>query len=192
MSLAKKSYGEKLEVIKTKKSDLNDVLCIEKEAFGADEGPVIVNLVNGLLNDPTAMPILSLMAINNAKAVGHILFTKALITNSSFPVKAVILAPLAVIPEAQKKGVGGELIKEGLNHLKERGVQLVFVLGHPEYYPRFGFKTAGLLGFEAPYPIPEKNANAWMVQELQSGIIGKVTGKVQCSDVLNHPEYWRE
>ena len=181
-----------MEITKTRELDLNKVLHIEKEAFGADKGSEIADLVHGLLNDPTAMPLLSLMAINNNKAVGHILFTKALVAKSNSSLKAVILAPLAIIPEAQTQGIGGELIKEGLKQLRESGVELVFVLGHPEYYPRHGFKTAGILGFEAPYPIPEEHADAWMVQELQPGVIGRVSGKVQCSDVLNQPQHWRE
>ncbi len=57
---------------------------------------------------------------------------------------------------------------------------------------RSTFKPAGALGYEAPYHIPEEHANAWMVQELSSGVIGRVGGKVQCSDVLNQPEHWRE
>jgi putative acetyltransferase len=76
--------------------------------------------------------------------------------------------------------------------LSESGVDLVFVLGYPEYYLRHGFKTAGILSFDAPYPIPEEHADAWMVQELRSGVIGSVSGKVQCSDVLNQPEHWHE
>jgi putative acetyltransferase len=66
---------------------------------------------------------------------------------------------------------------------------LTFVLGHPEYYPRHGFKKASILGFDVPYPIPQEHADAWMVQELRSGVIGNVSGKVQCSDVLNQPEH---
>jgi putative acetyltransferase len=61
-----------------------------------------------------------------------------------------------------------------------------------EYYPRFGFKPAGSLGFEAPYPIPDEHANAWMVQELHPGVIGNVSGNLICADVLNQPEHWRE
>ena len=104
----------------------------------------------------------------------------------------MILAPLAVIPDKQSRGVGGRLIREGLRLLSESGVELVFVLGHPEYYPRHGFKPAGALGFEAPYSIPDEHADAWMVQELCPGVIGRVSGKVMCADVLNQPEHWRE
>jgi len=76
--------------------------------------------------------------------------------------------------------------------LEVSGVDLVFVLGHPEYYPRFGFETAGRLGFEAPYPIPEKHADAWMVQELKNGMVSENQGKILCADSLNSPDHWRE
>ena len=181
-----------LIIRKSTESDLNYVLDVEAQAFGNEEGPKIVDLVNGLLFDPTAIPLLSLMAVNDDRAIGHILFTNARISSSKKSISAAILAPLAVIPDAQSQGVGGQLIEEGLRLLSESGVELVFVLGHPDYYPRHGFKPAGALGFEAPYPIPDKNANAWMVQELRTGAIDSVSGKVICADALNQPEHWRE
>ena len=173
-------------------SDLSKVLQVERQAFSDDQGPEIVDLVKGLLSDPSARPLLSLLAEDNGRALGHILFTRAQITNFIDSVSAVILAPLAVIPERQSRGIGGRLIKEGLRRLSASGVELVFVLGHPEYYPRHGFKPAGELGFEATYPIPDEHADAWMVQALQPGVIGKVSGRVICADALNHPEHWRE
>ena len=181
-----------MKIRKSTESDLKDVLDVETQAFGNEKGPEIVGLVNGLLVDPTAMPLLSLLAVNDDQAIGHILFTKARITYSKESMSAAILAPLAVLPDAQCQGVGGQLIEEGLRLLSESGVELVFVLGHPDYYPRHGFKPAGALGFEAPYPIPDEHANAWMVQELRPGVIGSVSGKVICADVLNQPEHWRE
>ena len=181
-----------MEIRTTTDFDLKDILFVEKEAFGNEQGTEIADLVSGLLNDPTAMPLLSLIATKDNQPIGHILFTKAQVTNSNHSISAVILAPLAVSPVAQSQGIGSQLIKEGLKRLTESGVELVFVLGHPEYYPSHGFKTAGALGFEAPYPIPEKNADAWMVLELRPGLIGSVSGKVQCSNVLNRPEHWRE
>ena len=170
-------------------SDLNDVLRIQTEAFGHKKES---NLVNGLLNDGSAKPLLSLLVIDDEKAVGHILFTKIQITENEDSVSAMILAPLAILPDDQGKGVGGKLIKEGLRQLAESKVDLVFVLGHPEYYPRFGFKPAGARGFEAPYPIPAKDASAWMVQELRPDVIGNFSGKIVCADTLNEPEHWRE
>ncbi|MBC2698898.1 MAG: N-acetyltransferase [ANME-2 cluster archaeon] len=180
-----------MQIRPTKESDLHDVLLVEKAAFGTEEGKEIADLVNDLLVDPSAMPILSLIAIKDYQAIGHILFTKAII-DSNLSISAVILAPLAVIPAAQSQGVGGQLINEGLKCLSESGVDLVFVLGHPDYYPRHGFKPASILGFDAPYPIQQEHADAWMVKELRFGVIGSVSGKVQCSDVLNQPEHWRE
>ena len=181
-----------LKIRKSTESDLNVVLDVETKAFGYEKGPEIADLVNGLLSDPSARPLLSLIAVNDDQAIGHILFTKARITYSKDLMSAAILAPLAVIPDAQSQGVGGQLIKEGLKLLSESGVELVFVLGHPEYYQRHGFKPAGVIGFEAPYPIPDEHANAWMVQELRPGVIDSVRGKVICADVLNQPEHWRE
>ena len=162
------------------------------QAFGEAKGPEIATLVNDLLDDPTAKPILSLAAVKKNELIGHIIYSKVRVAQTEAAVSARILAPLAVLPENQLLGVGGQLIKEGLTQLKESGVELVFVLGHPDYYPRYGFKPAGALGFEAPYPIPQEHAGAWMVQALCPDVIGRVRGKIQCADVLNQPEHWRE
>jgi putative acetyltransferase len=170
-------------------SDLNDVLFVERKAFGHDKE---AELVRDLLDDHSAKPILSLLAFKEGRAVGHILFTMARLTETQNKVSTSILAPLAIVPDAQKQGIGGKLIERGLQLLSKTGVDLVFVLGHPAYYARHGFKTAGHLGFEAPYPIPDEHADAWMVQALRPGPIGSVCGKVICSDALNKPEYWRE
>jgi len=169
-------------------SDLNDVLFVEREAFGENDE---AELVRNLLEDPTAQPLLSLLAFKSDRPVGHILFTRVGLTNSENTTSA-ILAPLAVVPDAQKQGIGGKLIEEGLKLLSRSGVQLVFVLGYPEYYTRHGFQPAGRLGFEATYPIPEEDTDAWMVRELSPGAIGSASGKVICADALNKPEYWRE
>ena len=76
--------------------------------------------------------------------------------------------------------------------LSKSGIDLVFVVGHPQYYPRYGFTSASKLGFEPTYSIPKEAADAWMVKELRSGIIGSVSGKVICCDVMNKPEVWRK
>jgi predicted N-acetyltransferase YhbS len=69
---------------------------------------------------------------------------------------------------------------------------MVFVAGHPEYYPKFGFSPAAKKGFDAPYTIPDKDAEAWMVIELKSGLFGNISGKIICADALDKPEYWRD
>ncbi len=181
-----------MEIKRSTEADRLEVLDIHAKAFGEKKGPEIAELVDGLFDDETAKPSLSLVAVEDGRMVGHVLYTKAKINRAAESVSAQILAPLAILPDFQKKGVGGRLIKEGLNQLADAGVELVFVLGHPDYYPRSGFTPAGVLGFEAPYPIPEKYSGAWMVQELCSGVIGRVKGKVQCSEVLDRPRHWRE
>jgi len=179
-----------LQIREATGSDLEALLEAERQAFGA-EGPEIVALVKSLLIDPTAKPLLSLVALDNRRVIGHILFTSAwVVLKEKTP--AALLAPLAVVPDRQNRGVGGELVTEGLKRLAEQGVKLVFVLGHPGYYPRYGFKPAGPLGFDAPYPITDREADAWMVRELSPGVIDGINGKVACADAINRPEYWRE
>lgn len=153
---------------------------------------MIADLVAGLLVDTTAQPVLSLLACEGDRPVGHILFTRADLEPDPQGIKAAILAPLAVIPEAQSRGIGRQLAEEGISKLEIQGVDLVFVLGHPAYYPRFGFVPAGAAGFEAPFPIPEKDAEAWMVLPLRAGLLGAVAGTVRCADVMNRPEHWQE
>ena len=181
-----------MEIRKATKSDRKEILNVHNQAFGVEKGPEIAKLVDDLLNDKTAMPVLSLVAIENEKIIGHILYTKATITQTELSVSAQILAPLAILPDQQKKGIGEKLINEGIRQLKELGTELVFVLGHPTYYPRCGFFPAGEKGFEAPYLIPEEHAAAWMVQALNGNALEVVNGKVQCSNVLNQPQHWRE
>jgi len=173
----------------TRDADLKDILFIEREAFNSNKE---ADLTKDILADPSANPLLSFIAYIEDQPAGHILFTAGHLSNTSSKVAVSFLAPLAVIPKFQRQGIGGSLIKKGLQLLSKSGVELVFVLGHPEYYPRHGFTPAGKLGFEAPYPIPEKHANAWMVQALRPGIIGSVSGKVICCDALSKPELWRE
>lgn len=178
-----------ITIQETDVDQLETILSVEQAAFLAE--PSINTLVSELLSDPTARPILSLLAFQGEQAIGHILFSNAqLDVNSS--ISATILAPLAVIPAFQNQGVGKKLVQAGLKILEHRRIALVFVLGHPTYYPRFGFQTAIPLGFSPTYPILDKNIDAWMVKALQPNILGKINGKVLGADALNKPEYWRE
>jgi putative acetyltransferase len=172
----------------TTDADIENILFVEREAFNSN---VEANLVKDLLADPSAKPVLSIIAFVKDQVVGHILFTAAHLL--SIPkVEVSLLAPLAIIPKFQKQGVGGNLIKKGVELLSKSNVDLVFVLGYPKYYPRYGFIPAGKLGFEASYSIPEKDADAWMVLALRPDLIGKISGRVVCCDALDKPQYWRE
>jgi putative acetyltransferase len=171
---------------KTSEKDLEDILDIHQLAFGeVDESEMVQNL----LNDETAEPTLSLLAFQDDEPVGHILFSKATLSGSD--ISCALLAPLAVLPEVQFKGHGKRLMKEGFRQLKEMGIDLIFVLGDPEYYQRAGFlMDAGALGFVPPHPIPLAHRDAWMVRALDEGIIGAVSGKVRVADAINAPDFW--
>lgn len=176
-----------VRIVQATTADLSDVLLVEREAFG---GEVEAGLVEELLRDPTAEPVLSLLARAGGRPVGHVLFTAVRLRDAARPVSASILAPLAVVPGFQRKGIGGLLTEAGVQRLSDSGVQLVFVLGYPDYYSRLGFKPATPLGLAAPYPIsPEE---AWMVRALQPGLLGSVRGTVECAETMSRPEYWRE
>ena len=181
-----------MEIRQATQSDFQGISDLAMSAFGISEGPAIVQLIGDLSADVTAQPVLSLVAATNGSIVGHVLFSKVRLKPPSQNLSAAILAPLAVHPDFQSRGIGGQLISEGLRQLSGSGVGLVFVLGHPGYYPRFGFSPAGIKGFQAPYPIAPKNADAWMVLELRPGIIGNTSGQVICADALADPRYWRE
>jgi len=170
-------------------ADLTDILSIHRSAF-PDE-PAVADLTSALLADPSARPLTSLVALADDKVIGHILFTAAHLQPETTH-RVSILAPLAVLPEHQGLGIGGDLVSEGLSVLACSGVSIVFVLGHPTYYPRHGFRPAGELGFAAPYPIPEKDAGAWMVQGLGADLPRSYAGTVRCAKALDHPEYWHE
>ena len=168
------------------------IASIHASAFGPVEGPEIVQLVGGLFGDATAKPVLSLVAEIDGALVGHVLFTVVTLQPDTTSISARILAPLAVSPHYQRRGIGSALVNEGITQLTESGVALLFVLGDPTYYSQFGFRPAGAMGLSAPHAIPKKYADAWMAQFLGANTLGSVTGKVQCSDILSDPKHWLE
>ncbi|TWU18269.1 GNAT family N-acetyltransferase [Allorhodopirellula heiligendammensis] len=172
--------------------DRDSILAIHMNAFGAGDGEVIAKLVDEMLDDDSGEPMLSLIAETDGEVVGHLLFTSASIEPEHGQVSARILAPLAIVQNRQRQGIGGRLIETGLRLLEESGVDLVFVLGYPDYYSRFGFLPAGVQGVQAAYPIAPQNADAWMVTELTPGTIENCGGTVRCSKALDHPKYWIE
>jgi predicted N-acetyltransferase YhbS len=126
-----------MKIRRSRTSDSKAINGILLDAFGQEEGLQIVELVNDLLEDDTAKPLLSLVAESSGKLAGHILFTTAHLQPLGQEVSTMILAPLAVSSDYQGKGVGRALITKGLDQLAGSGTDLVFVLGHPGYYPKF-------------------------------------------------------
>jgi len=179
-----------IQIRETNKSDFNDIIEVEEAAFNRND---VVELAVDLLADQTAEPIISLLAFYKDEAVGHIIFSKAMIEGDTKNTLAYILAPLAVKPEFQKQGIGGLLIKKGLEILRQMGVKLVFVLGHDTYYPRHGFlQNAQGQGYlpTHPDPVPAGYAPYWMVQFLTDEELSK--GKVICCEAMDAPEHWRD
>ncbi len=186
-----KMNTNKITISEMKKDEISIVLEIEAKAFQNEKEP---ELTNNLIHDNSADPSLSLIAWHDEKPVGHILFTRTYINEKdSHQPLTHLLAPLAIIPEYQKQGIGQMLIKEGLRILKERGSHLVLVIGHIDYYPRAGFiNDAGNYGYETPYPIPVEVKDAWMYYKLTDCSLIPKSGRVLVADALMKPEYWRE
>jgi len=174
-------------IVEASASDLEDVLAVSRVAF---EGEDVPTLVRGLMDDPSARPLLSLIAVDGGRTMGHALFSAARVEAEEDSASAVILGPLAVVPEAQRKGVGGLLLEAGCRRLGESGIELVFLAGDPGYYSRHGFEPAHRHGFLPPFPVtPEE---AWMVRALTPDALGLAAGEVICADALNKAEHWRE
>jgi putative acetyltransferase len=122
-----------------------------------------------------AQPVISLVAEHEDAIVGHIMFSPVVFPGRP-ELRVMGLAPMAVAPEHQRKGIGSALVRDGLEQCKHLDFGAVVVLGHPEYYPRFGFAVAVRLGIGCEYEVPEE---AFMVVELQLGYLHGTTGKVK-------------
>ncbi len=107
-------------------------------SYGFDLSEVVI--VDGQRHLPNFDHELSLVAEDNGKVVGHVLFQPYEVRIDSQPIQAVCLAPISVHPEYQKKGIGGRLIEEGCNRARDKGYEMSFLLGHSSYYPRFGYQ----------------------------------------------------
>ncbi|GGA75257.1 MULTISPECIES: GNAT family N-acetyltransferase [Bacillaceae] len=141
------------------------------------------NLVSRIRNSNVFIPELSLVAMDNEnnRVVGHILLSKIKIKNDDQVVESLALAPVSVLPNYQNKGVGKFLISEVLKKAKELEYDSVFVLGHTEYYPKFGFKKASTWGIKAPFEVPDE---AFMAIELHANVLDKVSGVVEYPSVF--------
>jgi putative acetyltransferase len=118
--------------------------------------------------------LLSLVAESDGFVVGHILFSRMSIETPDGTIPAVALAPMAVSPRYQRQGIGGRLVRRGLDTLKDRAERIVIVVGHAAYYPRFGFSAASAAGLESPFP-----SDVFMAVELSPGALAQVRGRVR-------------
>lgn len=181
-----------VEIRASRPADRSAIHDVHMAAFGPSEAPRIIRLVEEALDDPEAGAVLSLVAIQEGRIVGHVLFTPATVETTGKPVMSSILAPLAVHPAFQRQGIGRRLVESGFEMLRDSDVELVFVLGDPAYYSRFGFEPVGDRGPTAPYPLPLAYADAWMLFALHPGRLGAVDGRVRCAPALDHEALWVE
>lgn len=157
-----------MEIRQETAADFSAIYSVNERAFDRlDEADLVDKLRAG--NKIT----LSLVAEENGRIVGHILFSPMTIEtgNGSYP--AVGLGPVAVLPEMQRQGIGARLIKAGLEMCREKGETAVIVLGHSEYYPRFGFVPASQFGIHSTYDVPNE---VFMALELQEGALNGRAG----------------
>ncbi len=151
-------------------ADIPHIRAVNLTAF---ETSTEANLVDVLREQ--AEPIVSLVADDGAAIVGHILFTP--VTLTAHPELRIIgLGPMAVVPTRQRQGIGSALIHEGLERCRQLGFGAVIVLGHAEYYPRFGFTRASHSGLACEYDVPE---DVFMVLELDQGILKGKSGTIR-------------
>jgi len=155
--------------------DYAQVFQLNYAAFG--NRPDESRLIERIRASRWFIPELSLVAEENGELVGHILLSKAEVVNEDHIREIIVLAPIAVMPDYQKRGIGGALIREALERVKRLGYGLVLLIGHPAYYPKFGFQPARRFGLELKqFEVPDE---VFMVCELIDGELGKIKGELR-------------
>jgi putative acetyltransferase len=140
-------------------------------AFGKEDEARLVEAIRAC---EEFVPELTLVAEEDSRIVGHVMFSYSAVEGST--TRLLQLSPLSVAPDRQNSGIGAALTREGLRLADERGEPLVLVLGHPSYYPRFGFRPASTLGLEAPNPDwPDEAFMAVPLSAYDPAIRGRVT-----------------
>jgi len=152
--------------------DIETIRAVNQLAFG---GSAEADLVDRLRQQ--GISLISMVAVEPHKIVGHILFSPMSVDGHPEIVTVAGLAPLAVLPTYQRKGIGSKLVRAGLKECRQAGFKAVAVLGHPDYYPRFGFKPAASYGIRCEFDAP---AEAFMVLELHPGALAELRNSKLC------------
>ena len=164
--------------IKIRTEEPQDYTAIRKVNDAAFEQQNEGRLVEALRAMPEYIAGLSLVAEADGGIVGHILFSPVEIRHKEVVHRAIALAPMAVLPAWQSRGIGSQLVEEGLRRARQLGYGAVIVLGHEWFYPRFGFRPASHWGIRCPFPVPDA---AFMAIELRQDALKGVKGMVKYS-----------
>ena len=172
-----------MSTINIRTEEANDIDIIFQINSTAFDTAAEAELVNRLREQ--AEPFLSLVAEQDGTLLGHLLLTPVTLDadqDNSSELKLMGLAPMAVMPDNQNSGIGSALVEAGLTHCRNLGIGAVVVLGHPEYYPRFGFEPSVNFNIKSEYEVP---AEVFMAQELLPGYLQKVSGTIQYHPAFN-------
>ena len=165
-----------IRIRKEKLGDAQQIRMVTELAFGQ---PQEADIVEGLRR--TCSNLLSIVAIMDDEIVGHILFSPVTLETKSRQLNGMGLAPMAVSPEYQRQGIGSQMIKQGLFELEKSGCPFIIVLGHPEYYPRFGFNPASRYNIQSEWDVPD---DVFMITVFDKQQLKGVTGIARY-----HPEF---
>ena len=161
-----------------KPEDIAFIHSVNEQAFGRVSEAKLVDTLRLACTDH-----LSLVADDNGSIIGHLMFTPVVVTDGKQKTEGMGLAPMAVLPSRQRQGIGTQLVDSGLRILKEKGCPFVIVLGHPEYYPRFGFQAASGCNIRTQWDgVPDE---AFMILVMDHEAMQNVSGVATFRDEFN-------
>jgi putative acetyltransferase len=172
-----------IEIRPERPNDFDAIRTVVRGAFGRDSETTVID---GLRASNDYLPDLSLVALRDGEIVGHIMVTaQDIVSGDGERVASSILAPLAVAPANQLQGIGQALTRAALDRAREAGLGSMILIGHPTYYPRFGFRPASTWGIRFATPIPDE---VFMAIELVPGALAGACGSVTLSPAFAENE----
>jgi putative acetyltransferase len=144
--------------------DLGAIRELNRQAFDQDQEGTIIDALR-----EHGAAVLSLVAVADDAVVGHIMFSPVTVGSMT----GAALGPMGVLPAYQRQGIGSQLVEDGVDRLRRNGCPFIIVIGHPEFYPRFGFQPAAAYGLTCEWDLPPE---AFMVTVLNREVAGSLTG----------------